>query len=59
MKRLNIMLEIYKLKWTMIILNPIIKNVDNNNLAEIKLLKAKNYKKESLLRIEKINKRYK
>lgn len=53
-ERLNILLSLYRLKWVLIILNPILKNascVDINHLSELKLKKAKNYMQDSMIRL--------
>ena len=53
-ERLNLILSLYRLKWILIILNPILKNMhstDINHLSELKLKKAKNYMEESKIRL--------
>ena len=57
------MLELYRLKWSVIILNPIFKSQDLdisefNKFVNNKLKKSINYLKESSERIKKIKERY-
>ena len=61
--RLILMLELYRLKWSVIILNPIFKSQDLdisefNKFVNNKLKKSINYLKESSERIKKIKERY-
>jgi len=55
LKRLKILLDIYRLKWVVIILNPIFQYSNDesiNEIAELKLEKAKIFLDNSLLTIE-------
>jgi len=56
-ERLFFMLELSRIKWSLIILNPILNNIDSSqenlkDLIEIKINKSKIYLKEGLNRIE-------